>query len=104
MQFLEERKQNKFSYTVHDVFGKIILLSKKRLKPEMLDDIFLAVFKTGDTTSSKESTGYIDEVDVHYRYIKANMWEDIVKEEPKKGKETIIVRIKHFINNLIKSI
>jgi len=104
MQFLEEKKENTFDYTVEDVFGKIILTSKKKLNSEILDAVFLAVFKTGDTTSSKESVGYIEDLELHYRYIKRSAWEDIETVETKEKALNIKTRIKHFIIKLIKRI
>jgi hypothetical protein len=80
MQFYEIKKNNKFIYTVDEVFGEITITSPEQLPVEKLDNVFMAIFETHKKESAQTIESKVKGTEIYYTFNKKPMWEDIEEE------------------------
>jgi len=85
MIFSEKKEKENFVYNVSDVFGEMEFKSQKKLSAEILDQIFLAIFKIESKTEIIKGT--IESVGVSYRFKKAGQWDKLDEEVKPQSKE-----------------
>jgi len=79
MIFSEKKENNSFVYKTVDVFGEMEFISPTKLKPELLDQIFLAIFNIKSNTETIE--GEIAGTGISYKFKKAKQWDKLDEEE-----------------------
>jgi hypothetical protein len=82
MIFSEKKENNSFVYKTVDVFGEMEFSSPTKLKPELLDQIFLAIFNIKSNTETIE--GEVAGTGISYKFKKAKQWDKLDEEEEVK--------------------
>ncbi|MEX2604630.1 MAG: hypothetical protein WD361_10520 [Gracilimonas sp.] len=70
MTFSEQKTEKGYLYKVKDMFGEMEIESPNKLSTEKLDDVFMAIFDTGQSGEN-----YIQGTKIYYKYKKATPWQ-----------------------------
>lgn len=83
MMFIEKKLKSGYEYKVKDIFGTIRFVNPTRIKnPELLDDIFMAIFET-HKRGPRIISGIIKDTEIKYNYYKKNPWQPTKKKSKK---------------------
>lgn len=72
MIFTEKKNQNNYEYRTEDFLGEVILRSKEKIEPEILDSCVLRLFK-GDLEKGEIVAG--DKI-INFEFNKKSQWLD----------------------------